>query len=396
MPLQRRHRALYAAFDRFPSRKGSAVHIDRFARTLFDVAGGGVLYTIGGPGLPPYQREGDVEIVRFSQTVDNMLERSMLFGARLDALLDEQQGSLEVCHFRDPWSGYPIVARPHSYRTVYEVNGLPSIELPYTYPAMPRATLDKIARLEGECLDRAGDVVVPSRVIAECVTRRGVRARKVTVVPNGADVPAPAERPPGAPGRSPLYFGALQPWQGLDDALRAFARVRDLEDLRLVVCSSVHPRRAKPYRRLARRLEIDDRVIWRFDADDRESAGWREHAVLSLAPLKDTARNVEQGCSPLKVLESMAAGVPVVASDLPVVRELMEDRVHGRLVDPERPSELARAIRLMLDYPDELRAMGARARRHVEEHLSWDHATDRLRALYAHAALGSEGIDEAA
>jgi glycosyltransferase involved in cell wall biosynthesis len=78
------------------------------------------------------------------------------------------------------------------------------------------------------------------------------------------------------------------------------------------------------------------------------------------------------------------------------VRELMDDRVHGRLVDPDRPSELARAIRLMLDYPDELRAMGARARRHVAEHLSWTRATDRLRVLYEHAGLGSEGIDEAA
>src|SRR3954463_8668000 len=98
MPLQRRHRALYAAFDRFPSRKGSAVHIDRFSRTLFDAAGGGVLYTVGGGTLPPYQREGDVEVVRFSQTVENMLERSLLFGLRLDTLLDEQQESLEICH----------------------------------------------------------------------------------------------------------------------------------------------------------------------------------------------------------------------------------------------------------------------------------------------------------
>ena len=396
MPLQRRHRALYAAFDRFPSRKGSAVHIDRFARTLFDAAGGGILYAIGGPGLPPYQREGDVEVVRFSQVVDNMLERSMLFGARLDALLQEQEDTLELCHFRDPWGGHPIVMRPHSYRTVYEVNGLPSIELPYVYPAMPRATLAKIARMEDECLEGADSVVVPSEVIAGCVQARGVPGRKVTVIPNGADLPPPAERPPDAPDRYLLYFGALQPWQGFDDALRAFARLRDLDDLRLVVCSSVHPRRAKPYRRLARRLGIDDRVVWNFDVDDAEFAAWREHAALSLAPLKDTARNVEQGCSPLKILESMAAGVPVVASDLPVVRELMEDRVHGRLVDPERPSELARAIRLLLDYPDELRAMGARARTHVEDCLSWSRSTGQLRALYAVTGLRDGGVDEAA
>src|SRR5687767_7020322 len=59
--FQRSHRALYAAFDRFPSRKGAAIHIDRFARTLFDSFGGGVLAVLGAPGLPLHQVEGSCE-----------------------------------------------------------------------------------------------------------------------------------------------------------------------------------------------------------------------------------------------------------------------------------------------------------------------------------------------
>ena len=82
MPLALSHEALYASFDRFPSRKGSAVHIDRFARALFAHAGGGLLYVLGGDGLPPYQREAEVEIVRFSRPTDNYLERALAFSAR--------------------------------------------------------------------------------------------------------------------------------------------------------------------------------------------------------------------------------------------------------------------------------------------------------------------------
>ena len=83
------NRALYAAFDRFPSRKGSAVHIDRFARAAFERFGGGLLYVLGGEGLPPYQREDDgVEIVRFSGDTPHFLPRALHYGARLDALLD--------------------------------------------------------------------------------------------------------------------------------------------------------------------------------------------------------------------------------------------------------------------------------------------------------------------
>jgi glycosyltransferase involved in cell wall biosynthesis len=82
----------------------------------------------------------------------------------------------------------------------------------------------------------------------------------------------------------------------------------------------------------------------------------------------------------------MAAGTPVVASDLPVVRELLSDRLHGRLVPPDRPVELARALRVLLEYPDEAAAMGAAAQSHVRDHLTWSHASARWEEVYG--ALG--------
>src|SRR5260370_41348857 len=65
----------------------------------------------------------------------------------------------------------------------------------------------------------------------------------------------------------------------------------------------------------------------------------RSHAVLALLALND--RNVEQGCCPLKILEAMAAGVPMIATDLPVVRELGP---HMLLVEPGSVDEAAQAI----------------------------------------------------
>jgi glycosyltransferase involved in cell wall biosynthesis len=375
-----RHRALCAAFDRFPSRKGSAVHIDRFARTLFEDAGGGLLYALGGGNLPAYQREGAVEIVRYMREAEHVLERAAGFGERLATLLERLAPSLQVAHFRDPWSGVPIVEHPgRSYVAIYEVNGLPSIELPFLYPAVPPALLERVAALEQRCLDAADAVITPSQVTAARLEERGARAR---VIRNGADVPRRAAPRPDGPERYLLYFGALQPWQGVDTALRAFARLKDLEDLHLVICASVHHRRATPYRKLAEKLEVEDRVHWEFALPDAELARWREHALLSLAPLKDCSRNVVQGCAPLKILESMAAGVPVVASDLPAVRELIDDGEHGRLVAPDRPGELARAIRVLLDFPERRARMGQAARQHVATHLSWDASLAQLRELY--------------
>ncbi|HEX8072313.1 MAG TPA: glycosyltransferase family 4 protein [Pyrinomonadaceae bacterium] len=385
--LELSHQALYAAFDRFPTRKGAAVHIDRFARALFTEAGGGLLYVLGDDELPAYQREGAVEIVRFCQPVANLLERAVAYGRRLSALVEAHGAALRLCHFRDPWSGWPLLARPHDYVTVYEVNGLPSVELPHTYKGLAPSTLAKLAAREQLCLRAADHVITPSHTIRARVLAAGVPAAKVTVIPNGAEVRPVPPRPADAPARYLLYFGALQPWQGVDTLLRAFARLADFTDLRLVICAAHHSHRARVLMKLAARLEIGERVVWHFALSEEALAPWRAHALVSVAPLVECARNVEQGCAPLKILESLAAGVPVVASDLPAVRELMTDGEHGRLVHPDRPGELARTLRVLLQHPDRLREMGARARAHVARHFTWARSTAQLVELYR--ALGN-------
>ncbi|WP_433175146.1 glycosyltransferase family 4 protein [Actinoallomurus sp. CA-150999] len=377
-------RAAYFAFDRFPSSKGSAVHIGHMAAELFARFDGGLLGVLGGGGLPRYQREpGGVEIARFGEQIPNLLDRAEAYSRWVAAHLEPHRATLRICHVRDPWSALPVVTLPdRAYRVVYEVNGLPSVELTHTRPSVTPATLAKIADLERVCLDRADAVVVPSRVIASALSRRGVPETKLHLVPNGADVRDTTARPDGAPDRYLIYVGAIQPWQGVDVLLRAFARLADLTDLRLVVCSSVPERRARPLRRLAERLGVADRIVWRFTLPHPEVAAWLAGAAVSVAPLTGCARNLDQGCAPLKILESMAAGVPVVASDLPAVRELMTDGEHGRLVPADRPAELARALRVLLEYPDAARAMGDRGRNRIMADFTWTASRSRLADVY--------------
>ncbi|MEU0564924.1 glycosyltransferase [Nonomuraea sp. NPDC005983] len=401
-------RAAYFAFDRFPSSKGSAVHIGQMAAELFHGYGGGLLGVLGGGGLPRYQREGDVLIARFDEQIPNLIDRAEAYSHWVARHLAPHLGTLELVHVRDPWSALPALGDRH--KVVYEVNGLPSIELPHTWPHAAPATLAKLRDLEAHCLAGADAIVVPSRVIADCVRRYGIDPDRIHLVPNAADPVvhlrdgAPMEAgegaPPSAPsveapgpvglgagdgeaagpagvGRYVVYVGALQRWQGVDVLLRAFARLADLDWLRLVICSSVPERRARPLRRLAERLGVAERVEWRFTLPHHEVADWLAGAEVSVAPLTACPRNLEQGCAPLKILESMAAGTAVVASDLPVVREILGD--DGRLVAPDRPAELARAIRIMLEYPEAAEAMAERARVRVP---SWSESRARLAAVY--------------
>ena len=376
MDLQ--HRALYAAFDVFPARKGAAIHIDRFARTLFEEFDGGALLVLGNPSLPSYQREGAVEIQRFAAEIPNFLERALGYGDWVSRVVDQQR-RLEICHFRDPWSGAPIVLRPHRYATVYEVNALPSIELPTLFPSIGPRTLEKIQRLEIDCAKASDLVITPSERTRALLAERGVRA---TVIPNGADLDEPRPRPIDAPARYLLYFGAPQSWQGIDTLLRAFARLADFDDLQLVICGSRESKAWQPYERLAGKLGVDRRIVWRYALLEPQLSAWRQHAAVSVAPLTDSPRNVVQGCAPLKILESMASGAAVVASDVPPVRELIRDRHDGWLVHPERPAELARALRILLDRPDLARALGVNARKTIADRLTWAHSTDTLRQAY--------------
>lgn len=380
--LVARHASLYAAFDRFPTRKGAAVHIARFAPTLFEHTGSGILYVLGGEGLPLHQVEGNAEIVRYPGEQPNFLDRATGFARGLSAILDETESALEIVHVRDPWSGVPAFSRSAPFRTVYEVNGLPSIELPHLFRSIAPRTRAKIESMERYCLDRADRIVTPSRTTRDLLLSLGVPGGKITVIPNGADdLALPLPRPVDAPHCYVIYVGALQPWQGVDTLLRAMARLGDL-DVSLVVCASNRSRHARRIERLAEKLELGDRLVWRWELTSSELAPWLSNALASIAPLRDCDRNAIQGCSPLKVIESMAAAVPVVASDLPPVGEIIEDGIDGVLVPSDRPAALARAIRVLHDYPDHARRLGEAARAKVIRSWGWSRATSALSGIY--------------
>ncbi len=75
-------------------------------------------------------------------------------------------------------------------------------------------------------------------------------------------------------------------------------------------------------------------------------------------------------CMPMAVLEAMASGLPVIASDVGAVREQVKDGVTGLLVRPGDPGALTGAINALLDNPPRCRAMGIAGRQRAEERFS--------------------------
>jgi glycosyltransferase involved in cell wall biosynthesis len=97
---------------------------------------------------------------------------------------------------------------------------------------------------------------------------------------------------------------------------------------------------------------------------------------------------------PNKLFEYMAAGIPVIASDFPLWRKIIEDAGCGLLVDPLDTRAIATAIERLITNPAEAEAMGQRGRVAVKEHFNWANEEQTLLSFYA-ALLTERAILEA-
>jgi phosphatidyl-myo-inositol alpha-mannosyltransferase len=212
----------------------------------------------------------------------------------------------------------------------------------------------------------------------------GVPVRRFTIVPNGVDVARFADPTPlpelADPDRPTLLFvGRLEPRKGLDPLLRAFTRLKtDEPELRLLVVGE-GPERARCAALLPTALRDD--VVFLGRVSDRELVGCYAAADLYVSP----ALGGES--FGIVLLEAMAAGRTVVASDLPGYRSVVSDGVTGRLVPPGDPAALAAAIGELLAQPARRAALAAEGRRAAARH-DWPVVATQVRQRYAEALRG--------
>jgi glycosyltransferase involved in cell wall biosynthesis len=85
---------------------------------------------------------------------------------------------------------------------------------------------------------------------------------------------------------------------------------------------------------------------------------------------------------PNKMFEYMSAGIPVIASDFPLWKAIIEGNKCGICVDPLNPDEIADAIEWIAQHPNEAEEMGNNGRRAVETIYNWDIERNKLLAFY--------------
>jgi glycosyltransferase involved in cell wall biosynthesis len=148
-------------------------------------------------------------------------------------------------------------------------------------------------------------------------------------------------------------------------------------DADLYLAGSIWP---SPLERKLRRSPGWRRVRYLGSIDRREVARLLARVKVGVIPLHPIANYAN--AYPVKLFEYMAAGIPVVATDLPRWRQVLEAHDCGVCVPPMSPAHLAAAIVDLLDDHERARAMGERGRRATVEHYSWETQANALVGLY--------------
>ncbi len=252
-------------------------------------------------------------------------------------------------------------------------------------------TLDDLARVTEAASYRGADAVVAvSQAVADQVRDvRGAAGGPVVVLANGVDT----DRFRPAAGRAALratlglgaaptigFFGSFKPWHGVGFLLDVFARLAATHpDARLIAVGEGPEHAAFAARVTA--LGLSARVVLPGRVPHEDVPAWLAATDLTVAPYLPQP---DFYFSPLKVVESLAAGRPVVAPALGQLGQLIVSGETGVLFAPGDAAGCLAAVRRLIDRPDRRAAMG-RAARAAAAGFGWDRIVARALALAAPA-----------
>lgn len=244
-----------------------------------------------------------------------------------------------------------------------------------------------IAWHEQWCLRAADSVTYASRALAPLIALAG--ARQATYLPIGVP-PAPD----GSPGEGEPAITAAEAGQRVRERhdligrsvilaytrlaefapnrlVEVFARIVAVRpDVRLLVVGrGLHGEEIALAAEVERR-GLADRVVLAGWVEPTDLAGYLASADLALHLLDDTLLNRTKGLA--KLLELLAAGVPVVVDAVGQALEVISDKRTGRLVPTVNAAAMAQAALDLLDNPAEARMMGLAAARDVRARFGWD------------------------
>jgi glycosyltransferase involved in cell wall biosynthesis len=284
-----------------------------------------------------------------------------------------------VYHIHDPelLAGAPLF-KLLGGRVIYDAHeDLPKQVMSKSWiPWFLRRPVSRLAAISLPMVFRRLDAIVAATpaIAAVCSGRR------IALVQN---YPMPEELGPRTDrpfhDREPLaaYVGGLNEIRGGRQIVRALDIARRATKLRLAIAGEVSPAGFSDRLRSLPGWRFVEELGW---IDRRGVANLLGRSRMGLVLFQPTAGHIQ--AQPTKLFEYMSAGVPVIASDFPLWRSIVEEAGCGLLVNPTDPSAIADAMIWVLAHPGEAERMGERGRQAMLDCFNWNTEAEKLVALY--------------
>ena len=215
-------------------------------------------------------------------------------------------------------------------------------------------------------------IVANSNAAAARLRREGIRTRSITVIPNGLDLAAYTKPSRTGPLRRLITVANLRAEKAHEVLIRAAARLLvDHPELEFWLVGGGS--RRDELARLAEGCGVAGRV---------QFFGHRDDVPALLAQGDAFVLTSRSEALPNGVMEAMAASLPVVATLVGSIPDLIDSGRTGVLVEPDDVEALHGAIDSLVRDPERARAMGRAARQEVESRFSFDRMVDSFESLY--------------
>jgi glycosyltransferase involved in cell wall biosynthesis len=281
-------------------------------------------------------------------------------------------------------------ARRLGVPSVFEVRGLWHMSRAADQPAYQGSDHYRMLEgLEAQAARMADHVFVITEAVADILAARGVERGKMSILPNAVDLAAFARRPrdPELALRWGLndklvagYVGTFKDYEGLDLLLAAMAELRgELGDRARLLLVGDGPAEGELHR-LVRRLGLADLVVFTGRVPHGDIPTYQALIDVMVFPRRGAA--VCEVVSPIKPFEAMASGVPILASDVAALAEIVEDEVTGLLHRKDDVAHLCAQLMRLLEEPDLRSFLAGRAEEWVRAHRSWSAVAAHVSSVY--------------
>ncbi|KOO15090.1 glycosyl transferase family 1 [Vibrio xuii] len=267
---------------------------------------------------------------------------------------------------------------------ILEVNA-PLVEEQQKY----RGLIDELAAIEvtRQCFDAASLILTVSEQVASYVDSYPQAQGKIKVLPNGVNTDRfSANAINGSKDNGHFTFGfvgTLKPWHGVDRLVTAFASVHQrFPHTRLLIVGDGPMKNTLASQVIS--LNLTDCVEITGLVPPADMAGMYRQMNVGVAPYPS---DIDFYFSPLKVYEYMAAGLPVIGSDIGQISEIVTDHVTGITCSTSSTTSLIKAMEYLVTNPDAAITWGLAAQTEAQSHHSWKH---RLDNILAWSGLASE------